>query len=54
MANVVKIDEELLKKVKGIISIRKNHIKYSNVKQFINIAVLEKLEKEDKALGKIL
>tara|TARA_Y100000310_G_scaffold338212_1_gene427240 strand:- start:1618 stop:1791 length:174 start_codon:yes stop_codon:yes gene_type:complete len=44
MADVVKIDKELLEKVKKIID--KNRIKYSNSKQFVNIAVLEKLEKE--------
>ena len=48
MSNVVKIDEELLKKVKRLVKTRYMKIKYSNVKQFINIAVLEKLEKEGK------
>ena len=48
MANVVKIDEELLKNIKKIIKKKDIRIKYSNVKQFINIAVLEKLQKEDK------
>ena len=47
MADVVKIDEKLLQKVKKIVSAEKNRIRYSNVKQFINLAVLEKLEKED-------
>ena len=46
MSNVVKIDEELLKKIKKIIGTRENRIKYSNAKQFVNIAVLEKLKKE--------
>ena len=41
MSDVVKIDKELLEKVKKIID--KNHIKYSNAKQFVNLAVLEKL-----------
>ena len=45
MSNVVKIDEELLEKVKKIIGSKDNRIKYSNVKQFINLAVLEKLKK---------
>ena len=44
MADVVKIDKELLEKVKKIID--KNRIKYSNAKQFVNIALLEKLKKE--------
>jgi len=46
MTNVVKIDEKLLQKVKKLINTNSNRIKYSNVKQFINMAVLEKLEKE--------
>ena len=48
MAEVVKIDKDLLKKIKKIIKEKHLRIKYSNVKQFINIAVLDKLEKEDK------
>ena len=48
MADVVKIDEGLLKKVKNLIKKSSMKIKYSNVKQFVNIAVLEKLEKEAK------
>jgi len=47
MANVVKIDEGLLKKVKRLIKESSMKIKYSNAKQFINIAVLEKLNKEE-------
>jgi hypothetical protein len=46
IANVVKIDEKLLQKVKKIVSSDANRIRYSNVKQFISVAVLEKLEKE--------
>jgi hypothetical protein len=46
MSNVVKIDEKLLQKVKKIVNTEMNRIKYSNSKQFINLAVLEKLEKE--------
>jgi hypothetical protein len=46
MSNVVKIDEELLQKVKKLVNTENNRIKYSNSKQFINLAVLEKLEKE--------
>jgi len=48
MADVVKIDEGLLKRVKNLIKKKSMKIKYSNVKQFVNIAVLEKLEKEVK------
>jgi len=47
MADVVKIDEELLKKVNKLIKESSMKIKYSNAKQFVNIAVLEKLEKDD-------
>ena len=49
IADVVKIDEDLLKKVKKLVSGKENRIKYSNAKQFVNIAVLEKLEKEKEA-----
>lgn len=48
MADVVKIDENLLKKVNELIKKDSMKIKYSNAKQFVNIAVLEKLEKESK------
>jgi len=48
MANVVKIDEDLLKKVKKLVKNKYMKITYSNAKQFVNIAVLEKLEKEVK------
>lgn len=48
MAEVVKIDENLLDKIKKLISKNDMRIKYANAKQFINIAVLEKLEKEEK------
>ena len=47
MADVVKIDKDLLKKVKKLVSSKENRIKYSNAKQFVNIAVLEKLDKEN-------
>ncbi len=52
IADVVKINEDLLKKVKKLIKGRSSmKIKYSNAKQFVNIAVLEKLGKE-KGAGK--
>lgn len=47
MSDVVKIDEELLKRVNKLIKESSMKIKYSNAKQFVNIAVLEKLEKDD-------
>jgi len=46
MANVVKINTDLLKRVKKIVKDKNMRIKYANVKQFINVAVLDKLEKE--------
>jgi len=46
MVDVVKIDENLLKKVKKLLKNEIIRIKYSNAKQFVNIAVLEKLKKE--------
>ena len=48
IADVVKIDADLLKKVNKLIKESSMKIKYSNAKQFVNIAVLEKLEKEGK------
>jgi uncharacterized membrane protein (DUF106 family) len=45
MADVVKIDQKLLEKIKKIID--KDRIRYSNAKQFVNIAVLEKLNNEE-------
>ena len=42
---VVKIDSELLKKVEAFIKKKENKYKYVNKKQFIDIAVLEKLKK---------
>jgi hypothetical protein len=43
---VVKIDGDLLKEVEEFINRKENKIMYANKKQFINIAVLEKLKKE--------
>lgn len=45
MSDVVKIDEDLLKRIKNLVKKKSMKIKYSNVKQFVNIAVLEKLKK---------
>jgi hypothetical protein len=44
----VKINKDLLKKVKSLISKSPHNIKYASAKQFIDIAVLELLEKEEK------
>ena len=46
MADVVKIDEELLKRIKKLIKESSMKIKYSNAKQFVNIAVLNKIDEE--------
>jgi hypothetical protein len=43
----VKINEDLLKRVISITKNKNKKIKYSTAKQFINIAVLELLEKEE-------
>ncbi len=43
---VVKIDKSLLKGVKKLIKEKSMKIKYSNAKQFVDIAVLEKLKRE--------
>jgi hypothetical protein len=48
MSNVVKIDKDLLERIKHLIRKRDKKIKYSSKKQFVNIAVLELLEKEEK------
>ena len=42
----VKIDSELFLKISEFISKKENKLKYSSMKQFIDIAVLEKLERE--------
>ena len=46
MTDVVKIDEELLKKIKKLIKDSSMKIKYSNARQFVNIAVLDKIKEE--------
>jgi hypothetical protein len=48
MSDVVKIDEELLEKLKKLIKESSMKIKYSNARQFVNIAVLNKIEEEIK------
>ena len=42
----VKIDSDLLRKIKEFISRKENRLKYASIKQFFDIAALEKLEKE--------
>ena len=46
--SVVKINSDLLKKVEEYINKQENKLKYVNKKQFIDIAVYEKLKKEGK------
>ncbi len=44
--SAVKIDADLLKKVQEFINKDENRLKYANKKQFIDVAVFEKLNKE--------
>ncbi len=46
MKDSVKIDKELLERVKKLIKNSSKRIKYSSAKQFVNMAVFELLEKE--------
>ena len=46
--SVVKIDSELLNDVEEFINLEENKFKYSSNKQFVDIAVAEKLKKEAK------
>lgn len=48
MADNVKIDIDLLARVEKLIKRKDKKIKYSNKKQFVNVAVLSLLEKEEK------
>lgn len=45
--DTTKIDGKLLERVKRVIKMEEKKIKYSNTKQFINIAVLKLLEVEE-------
>jgi hypothetical protein len=47
MVDSVKIDKELLDKVKSLIKKSPHKIKYSSAKQFVDIAVLQLLEIEE-------
>ncbi len=44
----VKIDFEILKKVETFINLEENRLKFVNKKQFIDLAVFEKLTSEQK------
>jgi len=48
MSEVVKINSDLLERVEKLIKRKDKKIKYSSKKQFIDIAVLELLEREEK------
>ena len=48
MTDSVKIDKELLVRIKKLTKKSSKRIKYSSAKQFVNIAVLELLEEEEK------
>ena len=48
MTDSVKIDKDLLEKVKKLIKSSSKKIKYSSAKQFVNISVLKLLEEEEK------
>tara|TARA_Y100000310_G_scaffold331889_1_gene406352 strand:+ start:1521 stop:1682 length:162 start_codon:yes stop_codon:yes gene_type:complete len=49
---VVKIEGELLDAVEKFISKKENKLKYINKKQFVDLAVYEKLKKENKGVKK--
>jgi hypothetical protein len=44
---VVKIDGDLLERIKRLINKKSKRIKYAHQMQFVNVAVLELLEKEE-------
>lgn len=46
----VKIDPDLLRRVYDLIKDKDKKIVYSSAKQFVNIAVLKLLEKEEKSV----
>ena len=46
--SVVKVDSKLLKNVEAFIKKEENRLIYANKKQFVDLAILEKLKKEVK------
>ena len=46
--STVKIDLALLRKIEKFIQLEENKFRYINKKQFIDLAVSEKLKKEEK------
>ena len=47
MVESVKIDEDLLKRIDKLVKRKDKKIKYAHKKQFVNVAVLNLLEKEE-------
>lgn len=47
MTATVKVDKILLKRVEKLINKEEKKIKFASKKQFVNVAVLELLEKEE-------
>lgn len=47
MVESVKIDEDLLKRIEKLVKRKDKKIKYAHKKQFVNVAVLTLLEKEE-------
>lgn len=43
---VVKVDSGLLKEVEEFINKKENKLKYTNKKQFVDLAIYEKLKRE--------
>ena len=43
---VVKVDSELLREVEEFINKKENKLKYTNKKQFVDLAIYEKLKRE--------
>ncbi len=48
MSDVVKIDKDLLSRLEKLIKKKEKKIKYSNRRQFVNVAVLKLIEEEEK------
>jgi len=51
--SVVKVDSELLKEVEEFINKKENRLVYTNKKQFIDIAVFEKLKNTQKGIKEV-
>ncbi|MEI6058410.1 MAG: hypothetical protein WCP89_01435 [archaeon] len=48
---VVKVDSGLLKEVEEFINKKENKLKYTNKKQFVDLAIYEKLRREEDKKG---